>query len=52
MDVFLMLNGKDLVVDEAEVVVIVSSVVVGDVSQEQLAEWLEANSSPLSDNEI
>jgi death-on-curing protein len=52
MDVFLMLNGKDLVVDEAEAVVIVKTVAAGDLSQEELAEWLASNSSPLPDGEI
>lgn len=52
MDVFLALNEQDLVADEAEVVVIVRSVAAGEMSQEELAEWLEANSSPLPEGEI
>ena len=52
MDVFLMLNGKDLIVDEAEAVVIVATLAAGDLSQEELAEWLTANASELPEGEI
>jgi death-on-curing protein len=52
MDVFLMLNGQDLIVDEAEAVVIVATVAAGDISQEELAEWLASHSSQLADGEI
>ena len=52
MDVFLMLNGQDLIVDEAEAVVIIATVAAGNVSQEDLAEWLASNSSQLADGEI
>lgn len=49
MDVFLTLNDYDLVADEAEAVVVVRTVAAGEMEQEELAEWLEANSSPLLD---
>ncbi len=52
MDVFLMLNGKDLVADEVEAVVIIETLAAGDLTQEELAEWLSANSSELGDREI
>jgi len=52
MDVFLMLNGQDLVPDEAEPVVIVNEVAADDFSQEDLAVWLEQNSTPLAEGEI
>jgi death-on-curing protein len=52
MDVFLMLNGQDLIVDEAEAVVIVETVAAGDLSQEELANWLASNTSPLAEGEI
>ena len=52
MDVFLMLNGKDLVADEVEAVVIIATLAAGDLTQEELAEWLSANSSELADREI
>ncbi len=52
MDVFLMLNGKDLVPDEAEAVVIVNAVAAGEYSQADLSEWLERNCVQLADDEI
>ncbi|NIW24666.1 MAG: type II toxin-antitoxin system death-on-curing family toxin [Gammaproteobacteria bacterium] len=52
MDVFLMLNGYDILVDEAEAVVIIETLATGDRSQEELAEWLAANSSDLPEGEI
>ncbi len=52
MDVFLMLNGLDLVPDEAEAVAIVNAVAAGEFSQEDLAEWLEHNTTPLAEGEI
>lgn len=52
MDVFLMLNGIDLVSDEAETVVIVNAVAAGEYSQSDLAEWLESNCSALAEGEI
>ena len=52
MDVFLAINGQDLVADEAEAVVVVNSVAAGELSQEELAEWLESNSSPLVEGEL
>ena len=52
MDVFLMLNGHDLVPDEAEAVVIVNALASGEYSQDELANWLERNSSYLPEGEI
>lgn len=52
MDAFLMLNGQDLVPDEAELVVIINEVAADEFSQEDLAEWLEQNSTPLAEGEI
>lgn len=52
MDVFLMLNGIDLVSDEAETVVIINAVAAGEYSQSDLAEWLESNCSALAEDEI
>ena len=52
MDAFLMLNGKDLVPDEAEAVVIINAVAANEFSQEDLAEWLEHNSTTLAEGEI
>ena len=52
MDVFLMLNGQDLVANEAEAVVIINAVAADEFSQEDLAQWLEQNSTPLADGEL
>ncbi len=52
MDVFLILNGQDLVPDEAEAVAIVDEVAADELSQEELAEWLEQNSTPLAEGEL
>lgn len=52
MDIFLMLNGHDLVPDEAEAVAIVNAVAADEFSQADLAEWLEHNSTPLAEGEI
>ena len=52
MDTFLMLNGHDLIPDEAEAVVIVNAVAANEFSQNQLAEWLEHNSTLLAKGEI
>ena len=52
MDVFLAINDIDLIPDEAEAVVIVNSLAAGDMSQEELAEWLQANSGPLEEGAI
>ncbi|HKJ63690.1 MAG TPA: type II toxin-antitoxin system death-on-curing family toxin [Hyphomicrobiales bacterium] len=46
-DIFLSLNAIDLVPDEAEAVVIVNALASGEYSQEDLAEWLENNSTGL-----
>ncbi len=52
MDIFLMLNGHDLVPDEAEAVAIVNAVAADEFSQADLAEWLEHNSTPLAEGEM
>lgn len=52
MDVFLMLNGFDLIPDEAETVVIINALAAGDYEQTQLAEWLEQNSTILPAEEL
>lgn len=52
MDIFLMLNGQDLIPDEAEAVVIMGALAAGEFSQADLSEWLEQNSTDLPDGEI
>ena len=52
MDIFLMLNNVDLVPDEAEAVVIVNEIAADELSQEDLASWLEQNSRPLDPDDV
>jgi len=52
MDIFLMLNDVDLVPDEAEAVVIVNEIAADELSQEDLASWLEQNSRPLDPDDV
>ena len=52
MDVFLMLNGRDLVPDEAEAVVIIGALAAGEYSQADFSEWLQNNSTDLAEGEI
>ncbi|MCH7979922.1 MAG: hypothetical protein IID59_00340 [Proteobacteria bacterium] len=52
MDIFLMLNGQELLPDEAEAVVIINALAAGEFSQGDLSEWLELNSTDLSDGKI
>jgi len=42
-----MLNDVDLVPDEAEAVVVVNEIAADELSQEDLATWLEQNSRAL-----
>ena len=46
MVVFLGLNGLDLEVPETEVVTVVSDLAAGGLSEDELAEWLRANTRP------
>ena len=52
MDVFPMLNERDLIADEAETVVVIRDLAAGAMSQEALAQWLTVNSAPLPDGEL
>ena len=46
MVVFLGLNGLDLKVPETKVVTVVSDLAAGGLSEDELAEWLRANTRP------
>jgi death-on-curing protein len=46
VDVFLQLNGYELEADEAESVVVVLDLAAGELSEEDLAKWIEINSRP------
>jgi death-on-curing protein len=47
--VFLFKNGYRLKPEEAETVAVIRRVAAGELSREEFAEWLEANSEPISD---
>jgi death-on-curing protein len=46
---FLFRNGHRLVPEEAETVAVIRQVAAGTLSREELTEWLEANSEPISE---
>lgn len=48
IDVFLQLNGYELDADEAEALVVILDLAAGDLSEEDLAKWIEINSRPLA----
>ena len=52
MDVFLMLNGHDLGADEAEAVVVINAVAADELTQDELSQWLERNSTPLAEGDV
>ena len=47
LDVFLRLNGMELTADELDAVSTIQSLAAGDLSEDQLAEWIAANSARL-----
>ena len=47
--VFLFKNGYRLKPEEAETVAVIRRVAAGELSREEFAEWLEANSEPTSE---
>lgn len=47
VDVFLRLNDFELTADELEAVHTIQSLAAGEVTEEQLAEWIDANARPL-----
>jgi hypothetical protein len=46
IDVFLRLNGAELTADEMDAVDTIQSLAAGDLSEEQLADWIAAHSAP------
>ncbi len=46
MAVFLEINGVQLEVDEAEVVTVMLGLAAGEISEEQLAAWVRARTTP------
>jgi len=47
--VFLFKNGYRLEPEEAETVAVIRQVAAGELGREELADWLKANSEPLSE---
>ena len=47
VDVFLQLNGMELTADELDAVSTIQSLAAGELSEDQLAEWIDANSARL-----
>ena len=45
IDVFLHMNGMELTADELDAVSTIQSLAAGDLTEEQLAEWISANSA-------
>lgn len=48
IDVFLQLNGWELVAAEPEAVVVISELAAGEIDEAELARWIEANAQPLT----
>ena len=46
IDVFLRMNGLALTADETDAVTTIQSLAAGDLSEEQLAEWIAGHSTP------
>ncbi len=49
MDVFLQMNGRELTALEPDAVVTIQALAAGELTEEELAAWIEANSRPLRD---
>lgn len=47
IDVFLQLNGYELTAEEAEAVIIIEGLAAGDMTEEELAHWIETNAAAL-----
>ena len=45
IDVFLRMNGMELTADELDAVSTIQSLAAGDLTEDQLAEWITANSA-------
>ena len=48
VDVFLQLNGQELVASEEDAVVTIRDLAAGAIGEEQLAKWIGENSAPLT----
>jgi len=48
MDTFLYMNGQELLATEKDAYITMLELAAGNISKEQLAEWLRTNSQPLA----
>ena len=48
LDVFLRLNGSELTADEMDAVDTIQSIAAGDITEEQLAEWIAGHTTPFA----
>ncbi len=49
IDVFLQMNGSELTASEPDAVVTIQALAAGEISEEELVVWIEANARPLAD---
>ena len=47
MDVFLQMNGYELIAQETEAVTVIQALAAGDMSEDDLASWIKMNVAPL-----
>jgi death-on-curing protein len=47
IDVFLQLNGYELTAQETEAVIVIEGLAASDMSEHDLAQWIETNSTPI-----
>lgn len=50
IDVFLQINGYELVADEADAVAVIRELASGEISEQILANWIEDNAAPFDIN--
>ena len=46
IDVFLRMNGRELIADETDAATTIQMLAAGEVTEDQLAYWIDANSAP------
>ena len=49
IDIFLQMNGQDLIAEEADAAVTLRALAAGDIDEAALAQWIEDNMQPLID---
>jgi death-on-curing protein len=45
IDVFLQLNGYELIAEEAEAAIVIEGLAAGEMSEDELANWIEHNAT-------